>query len=68
MRKSFPGLLWAGWEEAMTAQKAGRAASALGKRCQGPAGITAAYSGTDKSLFPWMEAEKGFFGIKESLG
>lgn len=33
--KSFPGLLWAGCEEVMTTQDAGRATSPLGKRCQG---------------------------------
>lgn len=33
--KSFPGLLWAGCKEVMTAQAAGRATSLLSKRCQG---------------------------------
>lgn len=33
--KSFPGLLWAGCEEVMTAQDAGRATSPPSKHCQG---------------------------------
>lgn len=31
-------------------------------------GIITANSGTDILLFPWMDVEKSFFGIKESLG
>lgn len=39
--------------------------SASAARAMG--GIITANSGTDISPFPWMDMEKSFFGIKESL-